>query len=107
MKYSSIIFSIVHRLLSGLYDPMSYMGFPFFSFGVILSILKMSGNFLSSIICLIRWVMSGAIVLVVFLIIFIDILSWPTEFVLFAFLIIWVICWIVGIGISRVVCDRL
>merc|ERR1711889_16325 len=74
MKYSSIIFSIVLRLLSGLYDPMSYMGFPCLSFGVILSILKMSGNFLSSIICFIRWVMSGAIILVVFLIIFIEML---------------------------------
>ena len=54
MIYSSMIFSIVHRLLSGLYDAMSYIGLPFLSFGVILSILKMDGNLCSSIICFIN-----------------------------------------------------
>ena len=103
MMYSSMIFSIVQRLFSGLYDAMSYMGLPFFSFGVILSVLNMLGNFLSIMICLMRWVISGAIIVVVFLIIFIDMLSWPTELVLFAFFIIWAICGIVGMGISKVV----
>ena len=105
MKYSSIIFSIVQRLFSGRYDPMSYIGLPFLSFGVILSILNMAGNFCSSIICFIRCVISGAIVFVVFLSIFMDMLSCPTEFLLFAFLIMSVIALVVGIGISSVTFD--
>ena len=33
MMYSSIIFSIVHRLLIGLYEPILYIGLSFFVFG--------------------------------------------------------------------------
>ena len=62
----------------GLYDPMSYMGFTL-CFGVILSILNVSGNVLLRIICVVRCVIDGAIVLIVLLIMFIDILSCPVE----------------------------
>ena len=33
MMYSSIIFSIVHRLLIGLYEPILYIGLPFLCLG--------------------------------------------------------------------------
>merc|ERR1712240_119617 len=63
-----------------------YIGLPFFSFGVILSSLKTSGNFCSRIICFIRCVISGAIIFV-------------------AFFIMSVIALVVGIGISSVTFD--
>ena len=40
MMYSLIIFSIVHRLLIGLYEPISYIGLPVLCLGDILSILN-------------------------------------------------------------------
>merc|ERR1712115_4791 len=97
-----MIFSIVHRLFMGLYDPMSYMGLPLLCFGVILSILNVSGNVLLRIICVVRYVISGAIVLIVFLIIFIDMLSCPVECEFGALIIIFRMSSSVGSGISNV-----
>ena len=79
MKYSSMIFSIVHRLLIGLYEPISYIGLPVLCLGDILSILNVFGNIFFRLICVVRCVNSGAIISMVFLIIFIDMLSWPVE----------------------------
>ena len=74
--YSSMIFSIVHRLFMGLYD-LCRIWVSLLCFGVILSILNVSGNVLLRIICVVRCVINGAIVLIVLLIMFIDILSCP------------------------------
>ena len=48
IMYSSMTFSIVHKLLRGLNDPIEYIGLRFLCFGVIRSILKIWGNFLGS-----------------------------------------------------------
>merc|ERR1711867_202909 len=79
MMYSSIIFSIVHKLFIGLYEPISYIGLPFLCLGDILSILNVSGNVFSSMICVVRCVISGPMVSIVFLIIFMEMLSCPVE----------------------------
>merc|ERR1711867_147441 len=79
MMYSSIIFSIVHRLLIGLYEPISYIGLPFLCLGDILSILNVCGNVFFSNICVVRCVRSGTMMSMVFLIMFIEMLSWPVE----------------------------
>jgi len=61
IMYSSIIFSIVHKLLRGLKDPFEYIGLPFLCFGVIQSILKIWGNFLFIIIWVVRRVIRGGV----------------------------------------------
>ena len=45
IMYSSIIFSIVHKVLRGLKDPIEYIELPILYFGVMRSILKIWGNF--------------------------------------------------------------
>ena len=80
IMYFSMIFSIVHKLLRGLKDPIVYIGLPFLCFGVNGSILKIWGNFLFIIIWVVRWVIRGAMVSTVFLSIFIDMWSCPLSF---------------------------
>ena len=77
--YSSITFSIVHRLFIGQKEPMLYIGLPFLCLGVILSILKMSGNFLLRMMWVVRGVINGAIMVMVFFSMFIEMLSCPVE----------------------------
>ena len=50
IMYSSMTFSIVHKLLRGLKEPIEYIGLPSLCFGVIQSILKIWENFLFVII---------------------------------------------------------
>ena len=106
MKYSSIIFSIVHKLLIGLYDPMSYIGFPALCLGEILSILKVFGNILFNMICVVKCVTSGAIVSMVFLTMFIDMLSCPVECELGALIIMFRMSSNVGSRIENVLVFR-
>ena len=58
------------------------------------------------IICFIRWVIKGAIIVFVFFNIFMEITLCPTEFLLFDFLMIVDMSLTVGIGISSVVLAR-
>ena len=102
MKYSPVIFSIVHRLLIGLYEPISYIGLPVLCLGDILSILNVFGNVFFRIICVVRCVNSGAIISMVFLIIFIDMLSWPVECEFGALIIMLRMSSTDGIGIENV-----
>ena len=97
-------FSMVHRLFIGLKEPMLYIGLPFFCLGVILSILKMSGNFLLKMMRVVRCVINEAIMVVVLFSIFIEMLSCPTECLHFDFLIICVMSAIVGIGMVNSDC---
>ena len=92
----------MHRLLSGLKDPIVYIGFPFLCFGVILSILKICGNFWVIMIWVVRCVIRGAIVSIVFLSIFMEMLSWPTEFLLLDFKMIFLMSDICGRGMVNV-----
>ena len=78
------------------------MGLPLLCFGDILSILNVSGNVLSSIICVVKCVISGAIVLIVFFIIFIEMLSCPVECEFGALIIMFRMSSNVGSGISNV-----
>ena len=100
--YSSMTFSIVHKLLRGLKDPIEYIVLPFLCFGVIRSILKIWGNFLFIIIWVVRWVIRGAMVWMVFLSIFIEMWSCPTEFLLFDFNIIFLMSDTCGRGMVNV-----
>ena len=102
IKYSSIIFSIVHMLLIGQYDPISYIGLPVLCFGDILLILKVFGKVFLRIICVVRCVTNGAIMSMVFFIMFIDMLSWPVECEFGAFIIMFLMSSMVGIGIENV-----
>ena len=77
--YSSMIFSMVHKLLIGLYDPISYIGLPFLCLGDILSILNVCGNVFFNMICVVKCVKSGAMMSMVFLIMFMEMLLWPVE----------------------------
>ena len=60
------------------------------------------GDFLFNIIWVVRWVISGAMVSTIFLSIFMDMWSWPTEFLLFDFSIIFLISDTCGRGIMKV-----
>ena len=62
------------------------------------------GNFLLRIMCVVRWVINGAIIVMVFLSMFIEMLSWPVECFDFDFLIICVMSAIVGIGMVKFDC---
>ena len=62
----------------------------------------MSGNVLSSIICVVKCVISGVIVLIVFFIIFIEMMSCPVECEFGALIIILRMSSSVGSGISKV-----
>ena len=82
------------------------MGLPFLCLGDILSILRVSGNILSNIICVVKCVISGPMVSIVFLTMFIDILSCPVECELGALIIMFRMSSSVGSGIEKVLVFR-
>ena len=81
---------------------LSKLVFPFLCFGVILSILNICGNFWFIMIWVVRCVIRGAIVSIVFLSILMKMLSWPTDFLLLDFKMIFLMSDICGRRIVNV-----
>ena len=89
--YSSIILSSAGRLFIGLNESILLQSLSGLSWGVILDIFKMSGYIAVLMIEFIKWVICGAMRLIIFLYVLMDALSWPSEFEDLSFLIIFLV----------------